>query len=442
MNIIAIGYFDDFARFFLKIKKELKVRNAITKINFNYFSLYLSGFLFFILRFKKVNFISCKVWFNKIFKIKKYRRILKNQNIYKGVNINDVINYHVILDSSNEEKYKLEALSYIDVIENYFKRGVDLLLLSGDTRMSIEIFDFFGKKYNVKTYYFEQGPFGTTIWDNKGVNANASIRGLKLEKNNNDTCKEDIEGKVRGFMKRERSVKYNRNLLYRVLDICYQKVFRKVGLFPLDTSIDINIDRNSTSYDNLSVGIQNEKKHFLLVLQVPIDVNMTNHSPFFKNHFSIVKSIFDNLPVGYDLIVREHPLFKNKYESELYDFMFTNNIPLDKGDLYKSIKKADVVIVNNSTVGIEAISLFKRVVCLGNSYYDSSDLCIKLNDLGSIRETLNTSVSYVVKKQNVLWFLNYFLFHFLIDGHYRDKHIKSVSKIVDIITNDFEKLKN
>ena len=54
MLILSIGYYDDFARFFLEIKKEFKKENK--SIDFKYLSLYFSGYLYFVVRLQAVSF--------------------------------------------------------------------------------------------------------------------------------------------------------------------------------------------------------------------------------------------------------------------------------------------------------------------------------------------------------------------------------------------------
>ncbi len=434
LKILSIGYYDDFARFFLEIKKELLKKD--TNISFKYLSLYFSGYLYFLIRLQNVSFFSFNVWLNKILHKNKYMKILSNNSIYKGIDLNNVIQYHLLFNKKEEINLKLQAISYINIIEKLlldFKP--DVLILSGDSRMSIEIFNMKAKELGIKTYYFEQGPFGTTILDTEGVNANASIRNIQIK---NETSIEDMQEKISLFYNRERSEKFKRNPIYRGSDYLLQFIFSKIGLLPIDIKMEKEIKSTNKEYKSLARNIYNkDKKIFLLILQVPYDVNMVYHSPFYNNHFEIVKDVYKNLPSDTQLLVREHPLYKGKYENELYKFMYKNEIPLDESELYSSIDKADVVIVNNSTVGIEAISKLKPVVVLGNSYYDNNHICIKLNEKKNLNSVLNSAINFKTKEENVLLFLNYFFNTYLIDGHFRDDELIASKKIVKDILDDF-----
>ena len=123
---------------------------------------------------------------------------------------------------------------------------------------------------------------------------------------------------------------------------------------------------------------------FLLALQDDSDVNMIYHSPYFKNSLELLKGVYNNLPKNTQLIVREHPKQKGRYHKDVYHFINENPIILDnKTPLSQLIDNVNVVVVNNSTVGIEALLKHKVLVVLGNTYYAFDEICLKLkNDDG------------------------------------------------------------
>ena len=432
MNILAVGYYDDFARFFLAIKNEL--RNQNNKVIFNYFSLYLSGFFYSLIRGHCVSFFSLKVWLYTLLNYKKYKKLANSVTEYKSIQLAAVIIYHVKLDPESEILYKMMALSYIDCIENVLKKQKpNLLILSGDSRMCIEIFKRQANSRNIKTLFFEQGPFGTTILDHKGVNANASIRSSVIKQSNLNEILQ--EKKIKQFLKRKKYSKYKRIPLFRGSDYLFQILCLPLNLVPIDIKMELIKWKKSSSYKQIKLnsGEKSDTNKILLILQVPYDVNMVHHSPFFEDHYSVVKSVFKNLPSSTILVVREHPLYKGKYEEKLYNYMLQNNIALDALDLNQSIDQANVIVVNNSTVGIEAIAKYKPVVTLGNSYYDLDQLTLKLCQPNLLAEQINKAIKWQPSKKNILNFLEFFCFDFLIDGHYRDQQLLCIDKIVKII---------
>ncbi|MCV5934553.1 hypothetical protein OFO87_31015, partial [Escherichia coli] len=88
-----------------------------------------------------------------------------------------------------------------------------------------------------------------------------------------------------------------------------------------------------------------------------------------------------------------HPLYKQLYESELYAYINEHsNIYFDYSvRLADAMNVADVVVVNNSTVGLESIEIGKPVVVLGNAYYDQFPLCYKFNGENLMQLLANAS---------------------------------------------------
>ncbi len=431
MKILAIGYYDDFARFFLAIKQALKASEK--SVEFRYLSLYLSGFLYFLLRLQPVVFLPLVVRLRVLRYKKKYQKIA-TAGTYQGIDLNAIIRYHLLLDESAREALLLQAIGYIDYYQHYLaKYSPDLLLLSGDSRMSVQILDQLAKQKRIKTYYFEQGPFATTTWDSAGVNANASIRHLK-----SFPAVANAEKAVIPFLHRKRPPTYKRNPIYRASDYAYQAIFARVGLLPADIKMEKEAQCTAAAYSALGVNTAREReKTFLLVLQVPYDVNMVFHSPLYDNHADIVQDVFNNLPTGYRLLVREHPLYKGHYEDNLYAFMQANAIEMDGLDLAESMQLADAIVVNNSTVGIEAIAINKPVVILGNCYYDSAGIALKLARREELPLLLTQATSYQVDGDKVMQFLHYFLFAFLIEGHFRDQILVAPKTIAsELLSND------
>ena len=107
-----------------------------------------------------------------------------------------------------------------------------------------------------------------------------------------------------------------------------------------------------------------------------------------------------------------------------------HNISLDSEDLYASMNNATVVVVNNSTVGIEAISKLKPLVVLGNCYYDNNKLCLKLNEKKELKKVLKDSLTFTPLKVDVINFLYSFIQEVLIDGHFRDKNLVMSNEVL------------
>ncbi|WP_439151668.1 capsular polysaccharide export protein, LipB/KpsS family [Winogradskyella sp.] len=433
MKIICFSTFDKFSRFYLDIERNLKTKytgHIIVKI----YSLYFSGFLYTFLRFKFSSWISLKAWRLARKNKNHYKEIIETQDQYKGLYFNNLTKFHVALDDRiSTEALQLQALAYIDVFDTiYSKFQPDYIISIGDSRMCIEIGIALAKLKNITVFYIEQGPFNTTFFDNKGVNANISIR----EDFKTLDLKEDANFSSIAVINKTK--KYNRSPLYRGLDMIIKSLFEKTRFYPPDLKFtDINSYTSKRWIINKEHSSTLHKPIYLLILQVPLDVNMICHSPFFKTHLDIVKSVYKNLPEGIDLVIREHPLYIKKYESELYDFVSKNNILIDNlTNLDESLKTAKVVIVNNSTVGIEALLNYKTVVVLGNAFYDDKKIVLKLKSKDELKVVLESALKYQPNKINIDNFKALLFNKVLLDGTISDKNLKSSRAIADYIIED------
>ena len=422
MKIICIGTLDKFSRFYLDIKHQLKTQ-AKTNVKIKIYTLHLSGFLYTFLRLASCSWISLKVWISANRKSKYYTSIINETDIYKGIHFNDYINFHLKLNKNiPKQSLQIQALAYIDFFdENFKKEQPDFLITIGDSRMSIEIAVAIAKRKGIKVYYIEQGPFNTTFFDDEGVNANLSIRNRSF---NDVELNKDIKFNTT-------SKKYNRSPIYRGLDMLFM-TFQKSYIYPPDLKFtDLNSYRPKKV--ETKINLQNKNKsNILLILQVPFDVNMIKHSPLFKTHAEIIKTIYQNLPENAELIIREHPLYINKYEKEVYNFIAENNIKIENNySLNDALMLADVVVVNNSTVGLEAIFNYKTLVVLGNAFYDNEQICLKLKHKSELQTILKKSLDHSPDKIQIDNFKQLLLNTVMLEGSITDKHLKSSQLIAN-----------
>jgi capsular polysaccharide export protein len=437
MNVYCIGYYDKFSRFFLGIKKELKKKYP--NLKFKISSLYWGGFLYSYIRITTSSLISFKAWINVCFNKRKYLKIVKNNLPYKNIILQDIIKFHTKLNKNVSEKHLLlQAISYIDIISKEFITfKPDIVLLIGDSRMALEITKIIAETFNIKTYFIEQGPFNTTVFDSKGTNANASIREFNPE--NGKTLTTSQKELINSFTERPKRPKYKRFPLYRGIDFSLEFIISKTVLFPPDLKHTDIFPMFFMSQQKLkSIKFSKEIKTFLVILQVPVDVNMIYHSPNFKNNYSIVKALYENLPPNSQLLLREHPIYVGKYEKELYEYAEMYNLYFDTNPSLKdSIANTDVIIVNNSTVGVEAIALKKTIIVLGNSYYDNSQICIKYNKRDNLTTILKDSLNFEPNEKHIDSFLYEFFFNHLIEGHITDSDLNATKIISDRIISEF-----
>jgi len=133
-------------------------------------------------------------------------------------------------------------------------------------------------------------------------------------------------------------------------------------------------------------------------LHVPNDAALTIRSPEYLDQFAFLDYAAGNLPIGYNLYIKEHParVGATDYGSLRRLLLKHDNLRIIDPTInnYDVMEAADVVITINSKSGAEAMLLGKPVIALGDAFYTPSRLVLKserLEDLPAlIKQALET----------------------------------------------------
>lgn len=105
---------------------------------------------------------------------------------------------------------------------------------------------------------------------------------------------------------------------------------------------------------------------------------------FYANQIALVENISKSLPLGYTLIVKEHPwgrgarpVWQYRHLSELYNVQFCD------APSKEIISKVEAVVVISGTIGFEALVLEKPTITLGRTFFTHCDLFYRA---GSVQE--------------------------------------------------------
>ena len=150
----------------------------------------------------------------------------------------------------------------------------------------------------------------------------------------------------------------------------------------------------------------------------------------------MIQSVHKNLPKNTHLILREHPVHVGKYDKSIYEYVKrSKHISIDNKtsleDLFNSIS---ALIVNNSTMGIEAIFRGLKVLVLGNAYYTQENLCIKLNRIEDLKSKLEEISKFEINKTEIRTFQYFCMNSYFIRGNISDKNNIAAKQIASKIT--------
>lgn len=435
MKIITVTYFYDFARYFFFLEKN--IYDICDNAEFFNVSMYPCAH-----RFWKKN--KCHSVMPALsFKRKGKYSLDDNLDVVdKLISFND----QAFKLYGKDEKLALRkvAVKYLNYFDEKFSENkFDCLITSGESRLIPSVLIYIAKKYDVRIIYFEQGPFGTTMIDNKGVNANISFapsfRQLKQFEVNalSDFVRSIRKPKqkfwvVEHFSFLDRVYRFITNVLMyppRILERILPKDLN-IGPGLLKGYVEPFVKKCLPDKLKLQKNFEVEyisEPYVALYLQVPVDAQLIEHSPHYQCFYHMVKDVIEAIPEGHSLLIREHPQYQGKYDSRIYTLVdklenvfFQNHI-----DLAEMITRSSCSILNNSAVGVESLLLGVNVVCLGESYYSHRGITYDFDgNRDSLKGLIYSASMESFNVEKVDSFMYEFIFEYLQSGHFQDSELQ------------------
>jgi hypothetical protein len=124
-------------------------------------------------------------------------------------------------------------------------------------------------------------------------------------------------------------------------------------------------------------------------LHVTDDYKITRIIPHCADQVSLVEQVADALPVGHDLVLKEHPMSVGRNSVGLLRRLRRRpNVRLVEShtNTHELIRQAEAVAVISSTVGLEALLYEKPVLTLGQPFYSGYGVTLDVDSFAEIRE--------------------------------------------------------
>ena len=190
------------------------------------------------------------------------------------------------------------------------------------------------------------------------------------------------------------------------------------------------------------------KQFFFLPFQVHTDTQVLLNSPYIKNMYDLVDTVYSSLEEfnhknneDYWLVVKEHPSdfgridysnLKKKYQKKNVVFITT---ALSS----ELIELSRAVITINSTVGIEALLKRKAVITLGEAFYNVEGLVYHCTDLSRLHDYMGKAVSDKTEYKLVDKFLYFLRYEYLIEVDKKHLTKKNILPVINRIKEVWEK---
>lgn len=348
--------------------------------------------------------------------------------------------FHVRLFPHLEARFRRIARQYWQYYAHHFPwNEYSTVVFIGDRRLFSSVGAFFARQHGVSVLFFEPGPFGTLIFDPQGVNCNMSVAKTSLEEMREYLREQDMEALFRRCTETVTGQKYYENSIGAYLrktgdilqsippiflrGLCYPELFTGESFLG---SLPYLMSRLPLSRNQQTPTVAVQTPYIFVALQVPGDVQVIENSEFFSSVDDMLFSVMRVLPAGYQLIVREHPMNKGRYGKALYQAVHQHaHVHIDnKTGINTLIDGAALVIVINSTVGLEAAVRGAAVLTLGKSYY--ARIVNTLTSRDELEKAIRDSVGRKANPEEIRLFMAYLFARYLTKDNYRNREYQDL----------------
>jgi capsular polysaccharide export protein len=175
-------------------------------------------------------------------------------------------------------------------------------------------------------------------------------------------------------------------------------------------------------------------ERFIFVpFQVDYDTQILLFSPWIKNMedlFFTMHNIAKKLHIN--IVFKEHPSSRKEYphlhkiakESEF--LQFANAYPTQE-----LIEKSEAVVTVNSSVGVESLLFYKKVITLGDAFYNIDGIVKHANSDKELEDILSSLQNWHVDRKLIENFLKYLYWDYLIEGDFDEFDIKKIDRILE-----------
>jgi hypothetical protein len=183
-----------------------------------------------------------------------------------------------------------------------------------------------------------------------------------------------------------------------------------------------------------SRGFIKSNQYIFYPIQYFRESRVTMRAPEFYNQLWLIEYLSRSLPLGYELVVKDHPqqlgaLPLSQIRSiNNYATTIAPSIPARK-----VIKHADAIITLNNTVGYEAVMTGKPVLTLGDAFYSGPEFTIDIENINTISKELKKAVmSEGLSDEEVLEFAHG-ISESSYNGTWGETNLQNIDNFVDSV---------
>jgi len=161
-------------------------------------------------------------------------------------------------------------------------------------------------------------------------------------------------------------------------------------------------------------------RFFFIPLQVHNDTQIIHHSPYIRFMADILdffhEQIIANFP-GYSIVVKEHPYDSGVFAYRKLRKRYPDLIWLRKYDFDELVRRCSAMITINSSSGFKALAQHKRVLTLGNCFYNKNSFVEHVDDPALFIKRLKALMEKQIDYAALDEYIDHFRQNIFVDGH-------------------------
>lgn len=327
-------------------------------------------------------------------------------NIGEVLNIKKRFNFEAVFEEKFREiEMKYPNRLYKNIYKKYIKFITPFIANAYEKEMRKQPLDIVGlwngkkfpelialsvaKALDIKCFYFENGLFpNTTVLDLKGVNASNSV---------------------------PRNIKFYQNIT-------------PTFTAPKKLNQRKELGKRIKSQEELPL------KYIFVPFQTNFDTQVIYHGRWIKNMeqlFNLINKLSKELKINF--VLKEHPSEREMNYAPLHQ-QAQENPYIQFANSYATqtlIENAQAIVTINSSVGLESLLFNKKVIILGEAFYDIEGITKSAPSQERLTQILTQIEKWKIEEENIKKFLHYLIEDYLIKGDWKtpnEVHFKSLEE--------------
>ncbi|WP_374055183.1 hypothetical protein [Rossellomorea sp. FM04394] len=363
-----------------------------------------------------------------------------------------------ILGSDVSAKELKTYKRYMYFIDRYIEsKDIQVICLFNGYHWIDQVAKYIANKRGIEIVYFEDGLFRpyTVTCDHKGINQESSI---PRSPDYYDAIEIDRERmRLYLFQPELEQLKEKNESLFIV---AFVKLLSMLGgLFRIHPNYYVHI----TFWQGLKYFVQKKffskrrpdrlelpKEYVFVPFQVSRDTQILYHSPTIKDMRDLLDLVYESVETinieqnrNIEVLVKEHPedMSRNNYQDLKKKYKNVQGVTfIKKYGVSKLLNNAAAVITINSTVGVEALARNKKVITLGEAFYNIEGVVDHCSSPDKLTDVLKGTLQKPINKTRIQKFIYYLRFIYQIEGSIQSRNKLTAEKIADRIdTNNQRK---